>query len=94
MIVVLFKVRATSPQAAQELCRFHRQSFEWYQSPGSLGAWCLVSTSDPQQMVVVEQWGSRAAYDAWRKSPANVEYQKKAGHLWVGNIQHEVYEEV
>jgi quinol monooxygenase YgiN len=94
MILVLVKLRATSPQAVQEFCRVSRQAFEWYQEPGWLGGRCVVSTSDPQHVVVVEECGSRAAFAAWSNSPGRVRYEQQTAHLRVGTVQIEVYEEV
>ena len=94
MILVLVKQRIMSPQAAQELCRMNRQAFEWYQKPGRLGGRCVGSTSDPRQVIIVEQWGSRLAFDAWCNSPARVKYEPQTAPLRVGPVEGEVYEEL
>jgi quinol monooxygenase YgiN len=94
MIVVIAKVRATSPQAAQELCRTMRHAFELYQEPGWLRGRCVASTSDPEQVVLIEEWGSRAAFNAWWNSPARTKYDQVGAPLLVGPVQLEVYEEV
>jgi quinol monooxygenase YgiN len=94
MIVVIVKMRATSPQAVQEICRVHSQSFEWYQEPGWLGGRCVANTSDPLQVLGIEEWGSRPAFDAWYNSPSRVRYDRQCAPLKVGDIQVEVYEEV
>ena len=93
MIVVMVKMRMKSPRAAQDMCRIHNQASELYQEPGSLGAHCVTNCSDPLQLVIVEEWGSRAAFDGWYKSPARARYEQESAHLRVGPIQIEVYEE-
>src|SRR5262249_27003662 len=94
MIVVIAKVRARSPQAAQELCRIMRHAFELYQAPGWLRGRCVASTSDPEQVVLIEEWGSRVAFEAWWNSSARAKYDQQGAHLLVGTFQLEVYEEV
>jgi quinol monooxygenase YgiN len=94
MILVLVKMRMTSPQAAQEFCRASPQVIERHQEPGWLGGRCLVDTGDPLHVVLVEEWGSRAAYAAWYTSPARVRYEQETAHLRVGAIHVEMYEDV
>ena len=70
MIVVLITLRMVSQEAAQEWCRIFSQSIERTQEPGWLGGRCVRNTGNPLDVVVIEEWGSRAAFDAWYKSPA------------------------
>jgi quinol monooxygenase YgiN len=94
MILVLVNIRATSPQAAQELCRVSLQAVERNQEPGWLGGRCVVNARDPLHVVIVEEWGSRAAFDAWYKSPGRLNIERQTAHFRAGTIQVEVYEEV
>ena len=94
MMVVIAKVRARSPQAAQDMCRIMRHAFELYQAPGWLRGRCVASTSDSEQVVLIEEWGSRAAFEAWWNSPARAMYDQAGAPLLVGPYQLEVYEEV
>jgi cytochrome P450 len=90
MLVVTFRFRVTSPQVAPEIWRFVRQSYEAYQSPGWLGGHCAVSLSDPQELVEVEHWASRAAFDAWQSSPAHARYERLGAPLLAGPYQLEL----
>jgi heme-degrading monooxygenase HmoA len=94
MIVVIAKVRARSPQAVQEMCRLMRHAYALYQQPGWLRGRCVASTSNPEQVVLVEEWGSLAAFNAWWNSPARANYDLVGAQLLVGPVQLEVYEEV
>jgi quinol monooxygenase YgiN len=94
MIVVMWRLRLTSPQAAQEVCRVVHQAIERSQEPGWLRGRCVASASDPEQVVIIEEWGSRAAFDAWFNSPALAKYDQQSAPLRVGPVQREVYEEV
>ena len=94
MLVVIVRFRVTSPQAGPEICRLVRQSYEAYQSPGWLGGHCAVSVSDPQELVEVEQWASRAAFDAWASSPAPARYERLMAPLRAGPYQLELFEEL
>jgi quinol monooxygenase YgiN len=94
MILVMIKQRLTSTQAVQDICRMGEQAFQRYESPGWRRGSCVVSTSDPQQVVFFEEWGSRTSFDAWYNSPARAKYEEQTALLRVGPVQVEVYEEV
>jgi quinol monooxygenase YgiN len=94
MILVVVKQRMTSPEAVQEICRLSRQAYERSQRPGWLGGWCVVSTTDPLLVVIVEEWGSRLTFEAWYNSPPRIAYERQAAPLRVGEAQIEIYEEV
>jgi quinol monooxygenase YgiN len=94
VILVKIEVRVASPETVEEICRTVRQAFARYERPGWLGGRCMVRTSDPQQVIVVEEWGTRNAFDAWYSSPARFEYEKQLTPLLVGPFQFEVFEEV
>jgi quinol monooxygenase YgiN len=94
MFVVIARFRVTSPQAGEEVCRLIHQSYEAYQSPGWGSGHCAVSLTDPLQFVEVELWGSRTAFEAWWNSPARVKYERQSGHLLVGSLEIELYEEL
>jgi heme-degrading monooxygenase HmoA len=91
MILVLVTLRARSPQAAHEMCRISRQSFEMYQEPGWLGGRCVICTRDPRKVLIIGEWGSRSAWEAWQASPARVRVEQEAAPLRVGSTQIEVY---
>jgi quinol monooxygenase YgiN len=94
MIEVLVQMCLASPQAAQEICSMNRHAFAWYQEPDWLHGRGVVSTSDPQRVVIVEEWASQPAFDAWFNSPARVKYEQQTALLRVGPVQVEVYEEL
>jgi quinol monooxygenase YgiN len=94
MLVVIVRFRVTSPEVGQEICRAFHHSYEAYQSPGWGGGRCAVSLSEPQVLVLVEQWSSQAAFDAWLNSPARLRYVRQHAHLLAGPRQIELFEEL
>ena len=94
VIVVTLKVRAASPQAAREICRLGYLAVEITQEPGFLRIRCVVNIRDPQQVLVSQEWGSRAAFDAWFTSAARAELLRQLAPLMEGDWQIDVYDEV
>jgi quinol monooxygenase YgiN len=94
MLVVIVRFRVRSPEARQEICHAFQHAYEAYQSAGWGGGRCMVSLSDPQEVVLVEQWGSRAALAAWENSPARLRYEQQTAHLLAGPTQAELFEEL
>lgn len=94
MILVTFKVHATSPQAAQEICRTGVQTIERFQEPGWLRGRCLVNLRDPLEVISFMEWGSRSAWEAWRTSEARARFLRQLAPLTRGDWQTDCYEEV
>lgn len=69
MYVVTLRVRAKSPEAAQEICRRFSHLLQLHQEPAFAGGFCAISVADPCQVQIEERWGTRSALAHWRQSP-------------------------
>jgi len=70
MIVSILKARSQSPEAAKQICGIFSQSVAIRQEPGWLRGNCMTNVHDPSEVLIVEEWGTQAALDAWRHSPS------------------------
>ena len=68
MIVLTLKARARSPEAARQICRIFSQSLTLHQEPGWLRGSCMMNVNDPAEVLILQEWGTRAALEAWRNS--------------------------
>ena len=71
MIVSVLTAQATSPEAAQQVCRIFYESLELHREPGWLRSSCMTRIDDPRGIFVHEHWSNRAAWEAWQGSAAD-----------------------
>jgi heme-degrading monooxygenase HmoA len=93
MILVILTAHTVSPDAAREFCRLFFTVYEMRVAPGHVRSSCAIHTSDPQRVVTINEWGSRAAWDAWASSEMRADRLQHLSHLLTSDLQMDVYEE-
>lgn len=68
MLLRLLQGRAKDADAKERFQRMFYQIEANAPHPGRLGGW--IGFDNPLRFLVVERWGSIAALDSWRTSPA------------------------
>jgi quinol monooxygenase YgiN len=92
MALVIYQMRATSREAAAEICRQFFQ-ITGPEFSGRIGGHCVVSEDDPHHVLAYEEWNSRESRDAWINSEARQKRSRQAASLVDGDIQIALYEE-
>jgi quinol monooxygenase YgiN len=92
MALVIYQMRATSREAATEICRRFFQ-ITGPQFIGRIGGHCVVSEHNPLDVLAYEEWNSRESRDAWLSSATRQSLFPPIAPLFDGEIQIRLYAE-
>jgi heme-degrading monooxygenase HmoA len=92
MILVLITAHAVSPEAAREFCGKFFGDYEMSLLPGRIRRRCAIHTADPQRLLVVQEWGSRAAWESWATSERRADRLQQLAPLLTEALKQDVYE--
>jgi hypothetical protein len=93
MVFVTIAFNTVSPEAAHELCRtfFHR--YDLRVRPGWIRGACAIHTENPLRVLIFQEWGSRATWDASVREELGANRIQTIAHLVEGDFEIDVYEE-
>lgn len=84
MFLLILTVQALSAEAATVLCGLMSHNLGLIQEPGYLGGKCGLDIDNPTRVVLVEEWGSLAAVQAWLASSLRRQWRQQALPLTSG----------
>lgn len=93
MVLVTITAHTVSPEAARDYCRLLFRDFEMRLVPGGVRRSCVIHTVDPRRVLIVFEWGSRAAWDAWASSEMRADRLQQLAPLLASDLQTDIYEE-
>jgi quinol monooxygenase YgiN len=94
MHVFFFRVRAKTPDAADDICRVFRHTLSLFLEPGLQLGRCVVNLTDPRDVLIFEEWGNKAALQAWLTSKARQEAHQQLAPYIIGEPEESIFEEL